>query len=409
MNDNLKKNFIWNTIGSLTNAMTSLVFLIIVTRINGIDEAGIFTFAFSTACLLYIIGLYSGRTYQVTESNNKILDYDYIYSRIITSCSIIVLALLFSIIKQYDVYKTFVIVLLAIFKSLESFIDVIYGIMQKQSELYKSGISMFLKALFGIIIFIIIDLLTKNIIYSVLSLIVVYLLIFIFYDLPNFKKYKINISSFDIEKIIYILKFGFFTFLVTFLTQYVINAPKYAIDNHLTDNYQTIYGIISMPATVMALCSLFLIQPFLNKLTELKIKNDYKGFNSLTIKLLMVLLIIGLILIFGTYILGIPFLQLLYNVNLSDQLFPLMIVIIGSVLYGLTSIISNALIVLRKTFVQSIIFITVSVLSLIISELLVKMYGLIGASFSYFIAMLVLLIMYSVFYLIIIKRCDNNE
>ena len=409
MNDNLKKNFIWNTIGSLTNAMTSLVFLIIVTRINGIDEAGIFTFAFSTACLLYIIGLYSGRTYQVTESNNKIFDYDYIYSRIITSCSIIVLALLFSIIKQYDIYKTFVIVLLAIFKSLESFIDVIYGIMQKQSELYKSGISMFLKALFGIIIFIIIDLLTKNIIYSVLSLIVVYLLIFIFYDLPNFKKYKINISSFDIEKIIYILKFGFFTFLVTFLTQYVINAPKYAIDNHLTDNYQTIYGIISMPATLMALCSLFLIQPFLNKLTELKIKNDYKGFNSLTIKLLMALLIIGLILIFGTYILGIPFLQLLYNVDLSDQLFPLMIVIIGSVLYGLTSIISNALIVLRKTFVQSIIFITVSVLSLIISELLVKMYGLIGASFSYFIAMLVLLIMYSVFYLIIIKRCDNNE
>ena len=59
MKNNLKKNFIWNLIGSTINSFTSLIFLIIVTRINGIEAAGIFTFAFSTACLFYIIGIYS--------------------------------------------------------------------------------------------------------------------------------------------------------------------------------------------------------------------------------------------------------------------------------------------------------------------------------------------------------------
>ena len=114
MNNNIKKNFIWNTIGSFTNAMTSLVFLIIVTRINGVDDAGIFTFAFSTACLLYILGLYSGRTYQVTENNEKIFDSDYINTRLFTSSLMIILVIIFSVIKGYSLFKIIVMVLLVI-------------------------------------------------------------------------------------------------------------------------------------------------------------------------------------------------------------------------------------------------------------------------------------------------------
>ena len=53
----MKKNFIWNIIGSGVNAFTSLFFMIIVTRINGINDAGIFTFAYATASFLNIIGI----------------------------------------------------------------------------------------------------------------------------------------------------------------------------------------------------------------------------------------------------------------------------------------------------------------------------------------------------------------
>ena len=66
MKNNLKKNFILNSIGSTIYAFTSLFFLIIVTRINDINEAGIFTFAFSNACLLQVICTYSVLSFQVT-------------------------------------------------------------------------------------------------------------------------------------------------------------------------------------------------------------------------------------------------------------------------------------------------------------------------------------------------------
>ena len=67
----IKKNVIWNIAGATANAFTSLVFAIIVTRINGLEEAGIFTYAFATSCLFYVIAIYAGRAFQVTDITEK--------------------------------------------------------------------------------------------------------------------------------------------------------------------------------------------------------------------------------------------------------------------------------------------------------------------------------------------------
>ena len=40
-----KKNFIWNTLGTGLNAFNSLFFMIIATRINGVEKAGVFSIA----------------------------------------------------------------------------------------------------------------------------------------------------------------------------------------------------------------------------------------------------------------------------------------------------------------------------------------------------------------------------
>ena len=55
INENTRKNTIWNIIGTTINAFSSLFFMIIVTRVNGVFDAGIFTFAFSTATMFNII------------------------------------------------------------------------------------------------------------------------------------------------------------------------------------------------------------------------------------------------------------------------------------------------------------------------------------------------------------------
>lgn len=70
--DNLKKNYIWNTIGTTFLSFNSLFFMIIVTRINGIQDGGIFSFSYASACIVNAIALFCGRTYQVTDDNKEI-------------------------------------------------------------------------------------------------------------------------------------------------------------------------------------------------------------------------------------------------------------------------------------------------------------------------------------------------
>ena len=47
-----RKNFIWNTLGTGLNAFNSLFFMIAVTRLNGIDDAGIFSIALNYPIIL---------------------------------------------------------------------------------------------------------------------------------------------------------------------------------------------------------------------------------------------------------------------------------------------------------------------------------------------------------------------
>ena len=68
------KNFIWNSLGTGINSFNSLFFLIIVTRVNDIQTAGIFSIAYATATILYTLAMYSGRLCQVTDIKNKIKD-----------------------------------------------------------------------------------------------------------------------------------------------------------------------------------------------------------------------------------------------------------------------------------------------------------------------------------------------
>ena len=170
-NVQFRKNFIWNVLGTGLNAFNSLFFMIIVTRLNGVDQAGIFTIAFSTACIIYFVGVYAGRIYQVTELNKEITDKEFIVNRSISTILMLILVILFSVIRGYNLYKSTMFLLLTLYKALEAFSDVLYGILQKNDRLEIVGKSFFMKALFSVILFFIIDYITKNMITSTISII----------------------------------------------------------------------------------------------------------------------------------------------------------------------------------------------------------------------------------------------
>ena len=270
---NFKSNFIWNIVGTGFNAFNSLFFLVAVTRINGVNDAGIFTIAYSTACILYVIGVYAGRVFQVTETNKNINNKEFILNRILSCVLMMGCTLIFVLFKHYDNYKSIIFIFLAFSKCLEAFSDVLYGILQKNNQLNIVGKSYFYKAILSVVLFVVVDIYTQNVIISISMIILVWILMIIFYDFRHIKNLLDKKENISIKKSFLIFKNGFFIFIISFLGLYLINAPKYAIDNYLANDLQTIFGIIVMPATIMGLVGQFLLHPYLTTIVELYKEN----------------------------------------------------------------------------------------------------------------------------------------
>lgn len=388
------KNFIWNTIGSTLNAFNSLFFLIVVTRINGLEEAGIFTLAFSTGCILYVIGIYAGRVYQVTEKNKNITDKDFIVNRII-SCFIMIIALLFFVaINKYDFHKMIIFIIIIIYRACDSFSEVLFGILQKNDKLDIVGKSFTIKSLVSLLVFIIIDLITKNLVLATISIPIVWILVIVSYDRAKLKGIYNNKQKCNKKNVIEIFIKGFFTFAITFLGLYLANAQKYSIDIYETENIQALFGIIIMPASVMVLASQFLIHPYLNNIASLVKENAIDKIKKIGNKINIELAIFGIVSIVLAYFLGMPILKLVYGVDLGENKINLCLIILGGILYSIGYIQSVILISLRYTGSQLIIYAVLSIFTLIISNTLTKSNQINGAVLAYVITMLIYCLIY---------------
>lgn len=410
MKNNYKKNFIWNSIGSTMNAFNSLFFMIIVTRMNNLDIAGIFSFAFSTATLFNIIGIYSGRVYQVTD-NDKITYKDYFINKVITCSFMILVTLIFLLYKNYSLSKGLVIFILCFLKMLEAMGEYFYAYFQKNDELYKVGISLTIKNILMLIIFLVTELLTKNIIISSLSLIISYLVIMIFYDFRLFD-FSLLKQKLNLENLKNIFIKGFFTFALTFLNYLILNFPRYIIDSNMSDDYSAIFGILIMPATVMILLSQFILQPSIMDIKKSLDKNDKIRFNDVVKKMFLMVSVLSILVVLGAYLLGIPVLELIYNLDLKEYKLSLLIIIIGSCFYSYVVIISNILISMRNTFSQVVCYFVAILSSYLLCTILIDKYRIYGASCAYAFVMFEMIIFFIILYLYTTKkffRGDKHE
>lgn len=403
---NIKRNFFWNSLGSTFASFNSLFFFIIVTRFNGVNLAGLFSFSFSLATVFWVIGNYSGRVFQITEHREDILDVDYLYNRYVTIFFMIIALIIYCLLKGYSLYKVFLILILASWKITEIIGEVFYAVIQKNHELHIVGKSLFYKAIISLLLFFAIDYLTHNILISSVVLIFVNIFVLLVYD---FRNAKLSLKrQFDFSKMIFLLKSGFSVFGFTFLTLYLINVSKFAIDLYYTDNYQTIFTILLMPATIVVLFGQYLVQPFLYKLKS-EYRDSLQNFTRLIVYLTLGVLFLGGLSFLVAYFLGIYFLELVYGLPLIKYKNCLLIIMTGGGLYGGAVVFSTALTTMRKTFPQLLVFLLVCMIAYGISKFFVRQNPIWGASFTYFVSMTLLFIILAILFFCLIFYQIKHE
>lgn len=300
----------------------------------------------------------------------------------------IILTIVFIFFCRYDSYKFAILFFLCLWKAIEAFVDVLYAILQKQDKLYLVGQSLVIKSLLAIIIFIGVDILFKNLVIACMTLPIVSLIIFFVFDLPRIlpnikKEEKINKDN-----VYAIYKNEFFIFAGTFLTMYLLNAPKYAIEQYLNNEIQGIYGMILMPASILPLFAQFILAPTITELTRDYKESKLMKMNQIEHRSIRLIIGFGIFAIVVAYLIGIPVLNFIYNVDLSQYQIDLILILIAYIIYAIGFVKTTILTIYRNIKEQFGIYLLVSIVALIVSTIFIKQWQERGVVSAYLLIMI---------------------
>lgn len=379
---NIKKDFLWNTIGTfLQNAMSPLL-LVAITRMNGIDTSGIFSFAFSISIVLFAFGLWGGRAYQVSDIKKEFHHRSYIVARILLAIAMIVGAVLFVFANGYDQDKSTVIIVLVAFKAIESVADSIYGVIQVHNGLSFVGKSLIYKSILGFALFMLVNLYTHDIIFSSLAIMTVNLLFVLFYDARIARKFediRIRFGSIRMytREAAVIIKRTSAIFAVTFLATFSINIPRFFIDKYDSDQIGY-FGILAMPITLIALFMSFVLQPNMVQLSNMYGHGKYREFKKVITKVMGVTLGFGVVTAIGAFVFGVPLLNGVFGVDFSQHEIELMVMIIGGIANAFVAIFIVLLTIMRrfKALFYTLLFTNIALVAT--SAVLVQVYGILA-------------------------------
>ena len=397
-----KKDYIWNSLGSLLQSAISPVLLIVITRLNGIDDSGLFSFAISLSVVFWAVSLWGGRTYQVSDIKREFSSGGYVAVRFVASLIVAISAVAFCFLNGYNTTKTGLIMILVTFKILESIADSLYGVMQIHHKLYIAGISLTMKAMLGFAAFMAVDIVTKNVIYGTLAILLINMLIIFLYDILWVRRVEtISISKKlckeYITQAVVIMKRTSAVFVVVFLTMFSLNIPRYFLDKSHPDQIGY-FGIMAMPITLLGLFISFIIQPNVVNLSELLAKGKLKKFARIVGKINQITFGMGVLSVVLSYLIGVWMLNVIFGININNFRLDLTIMVIGAAANAFVSIYVNLLIIMRRFKGQFYTLLLTDILAVVVSICLIERLAMLGSVLVFmlisFLQLALLLVIY---------------
>ena len=377
-----KSEFIWNVIASICASLLSVVLLFIVTRVNGVDPAGMFSIAFATATILNAIADFGMRVYQVTDTNRRNSFGVYLSARFAVDIAMVICGIVFVVISGYSAEKAAVCLGLVGFRFIDAVSETYQGEFQLNERLDIAGKSVFYRMVISIAVFAVVDILVRSMVIATIAMLISNLVILLSYDVRSIRRYTQERFSFQKREIFLVIKECFPLFLSTFLNNYIINAPKYAIDKLLTYDMQTYFNIVYLPTFTINLMSIFVLKPMLKGLGEMWNGKAYGRFLGIVAKMGAAIAAMTLVVEAVCYWIGIPILEFIYNVDLNTFKGDLLILVVSGGFSALSVVMLYALTTMRAQKRVMIAYLAAAAGGLVLPGQLVERYGITGAAFS---------------------------
>lgn len=399
-----KQKYFWNMMGSLCNAFSTVILLLLVNWILGKEMGGLFSFAYANAQMMLIIGGFEVRPVQTTDVDGEYSFQTYFTTRIISCVLMMCVGGGYSLFSGFTGEKLWVVIAFTAFKMVEAFTDVFGGMYQQYDRIDLTGKTFSVRVVFSTIIFGVALWCTHSLLAGAIAMVVVSFFLFFLYDIHFvmlFPNIKIGISF---QRMDALIRDVFPLFIAAFIMSYISNAPKYAIAAFCSDILQNKYSILFMPACVVNLFSIFVFRPVLVDMTKRWNQHDIAGLMRYIKKSVFFIIAMTIVCIVGGILVGIPVLSIVYGVDLSTDKLVLIVVMIYGGFSAFNTYFYYVITVMRAQNKILIGYITAFLVVLILSPILVRRLQLMGAAMSSAIASMVLDIIFVIIIVISIKN-----
>lgn len=389
-----KKHIFWNTLGSAMYGANSFIMLALVSRIGTIEQAGDFGIAFTTAQILYIIGLLGVSHYQMTDYDGKYPFSDYVRVRMFSCCLMAASAAGAIFLLGFEGEQVAYTAGLTTLMLLNVVGDLYQCLFFQKNRLDLSGAALFHRTLWPLLVFCIVLMLSGQIVAAIAAQTVGNLLLTWYFAraAKPFLSGSICPPRPSMARALAAECLPLFFSLL--LMNLVINASKYGVEFWMDGLAQGYYNMIFMPVQVINLCSQFLFKPFLNQYAKLLQSGERKPFFRLLGKQLSLIGALTVICCAGAYWLGAPVLGALYQKDLHALAMQLTLVVLGGGLFAACQLFYYVLVILRQQKAVLRIYILAAVVSAGLTALLVRQGGLTGAAMSLIAVHILLLLFY---------------
>ena len=390
--DKMKSAYLWNTCAAMLNAFQTVFILMLISRIDPVIDAGVFTIAFAIGNLMMAIGKYGIRQFQVSDVEEKYSFKEYTVARIITSIIMIAASFVYVGVNLasglYDSSKSIVIILICLAKVIDAVEDVIHGMFQQYLRLDVAGKILSIRMCTYIFVYLVCYYFSKNLILTSAVALLVSFIQFVILNYTAIRGFEIKKKTFEIKNVKNIFVECFPLFIASYLVIYIGNAPKYAIDKVMSSEAQACFTYIFMPVFVISLLS---------------------QFNKLILRQIALILLLSVAAIIGGYLLGIPVLSLIYGVDLTDYKKSLVILLIGGGALAIVNFLQMIITVARKQKLLNIGYLLAFLLFVFGGKTITEKHGMIGISVFYTAVVMILGAVFIVLTIGIIKGYANSD
>ena len=183
-----KKQAWINSIGSVVLMFAQWLLSVLLVRMGGYEDAGVFSLAMSMSNVFSFFANYGIRNYQIADIEGKYLPQQYLSARFVTSLiSFVGCAMYLAVSGGYTAEERIAIFLYLVYSNLNVISDCIMGAIQIKGHLEINGYSNSIRGIVCFAVYIGVYLLSHDLLVALGGMVVSTALVLFLYDVPLYR------------------------------------------------------------------------------------------------------------------------------------------------------------------------------------------------------------------------------